>query len=193
MLANRALPTKYWGNRHGEASIVSNLPSLEIGDGAERLKSHPFDPATLPELYRGVMLRRVVAYLVDLVIIAIVTTFAATVFAVLGVLSFGLLSPLLALLLLVVPLSYHTILIGGPSTATLGMRLFGIEVRRIDGSPPGYPLAALQTILFYTTVALTSWLILLVAMFNAQGRTLHDYLCGTVAVNAPRRARATHR
>ena len=59
----------------------------------------------------------------------------------------------------------------------------------MDGGRPSYPLAAVQTIVFYTTVGLTSWLVLLVALFNARGRTLHDYLCGTLALNLARRAR----
>jgi uncharacterized RDD family membrane protein YckC len=169
---------------------VPNLPSLEIGDSAQRLKGDPFDPDICPWFYHGITLRRIIAYLVDVIVIAAATSVAGIGFAVLGVLSFGLLSPLLAVLLLIVPLAYHTLLIGGPGAATLGMRLFGIEVRRIDGAPPGYPLAALQTIVFYVTVAFTSWLVLLVALFNERGRTLHDYLCGTVVVNGTRRIEA---
>lgn len=169
---------------------MSNLPSLEISDAAEAPWADPFDPAVRPEVHQGVTLRRVVAYLVDLTIIAVATAFVALAFMVLGVLSFGVLTPLLSFLLLIVPLAYHTLLIGGPGSATVGMRLFGIEVRRMDGGRPGYPLAAIQTIVFYTTVALTSWLILLVALFNAHGRTLHDYLCGTLAVNMPHRVKA---
>lgn len=172
---------------------MSNLPSLEFGDAAERLKGDPLDLEVRPELYRGVTLRRVVAYLMDLIVIAAATVVAGTAFVVLGVLSFGLLSPILAVLLLVVPLAYHTLLIGGRRASTLGMRFFGIEVRRIDGGPPGYPLAALQTIVFYATIMLTSWLILLVALFNGRGRTLHDYLCGTVAVNGARRTEGFRR
>lgn len=172
---------------------MSNLPSLEIGDAAERLKGDPFDPEVWPDLYRGITLRRVVAYLVDLIVIAAATVVAGTAFVVLGVLSFGLLSPILAFLLLIVPLAYHTLLIGGPKASTLGMRLFGIEVQRIDGGSPGYPLAALQTVVFYATIMLTSWLILLVSLFNQRGRTLHDYVCGTVAVNGKRRIETLRR
>ena len=43
--------------------------------------------------------------------------------------------------------------------------------------------AALVTIVFYVSVALTGWLVLVVALFNNQRRTLHDYLCGTIVIN----------
>jgi uncharacterized RDD family membrane protein YckC len=38
------------------------------------------------------------------------------------------------------------------------------------------------TVAFYVSVGVTGWLILLVALFNGRGRTLHDYLCGTVTI-----------
>lgn len=152
--------------------------------GGERADD-PFDPAANPGLFEGVTLKRVVAYLIDLAIIGAVSLVALTVFWVLGVLSFGVLSPVLAILLPFVPLTYHTVLIGGPHSATVGMHVLGIEVRRIEGDRPGYLQAGLQTVVFYVSVGLTSWLILLVALFNERGRTLHDYLCGTLTLRAP--------
>ncbi len=149
--------------------------------GGERAED-PFDPLIRPEIYVGVVVRRVVAYLVDIIIIALATLLAMATFAVLGVLSFGVLSPALAVVLPLIPLTYHTALIGGPASATLGMQIFGLEVRRIDGGRPGYLQAALLTIVFYVTAGVTGWLVLLVALFNGRARTLHDYLCGTLVV-----------
>ncbi len=152
----------------------------------ERL-NEPFDPVASPELFAGVTLKRVVAYLIDFAIIGILSLVALAAFWILGVLSFGLLSPLFALLLPFIPLAYHTAFSGGPESATPGMRLFGIEVHRVEGDRPGYLQAALQTVVFNVSVRLTSWLILLVALFNGRGRTVHDYLCGTVTIVAPKR------
>ncbi len=149
------------------------------GPGAD-----PFDPALNPELFDGVTLRRITAYVIDLLIIAFLVLTAMSAFWVLGILSFGVLSPLLVAILPFIPLAYHTILIGGPESATLGMRLFGIETRRMDGGHPGYLQAGLLTVVFYVSVGATGWLILLVALFNGCGRTLHDYLCGTVVIRA---------
>ena len=53
------------------------------------------DPAALPEAYEGVLLRRVLAYFVDLCVIGVLLVLFWIVFAVLWVLSFGLLGPVL--------------------------------------------------------------------------------------------------
>jgi uncharacterized RDD family membrane protein YckC len=159
-----------------------NLPiSLEA---LEHWQGEAPDPVAHPEYYEGVVARRVLAYLVDLVLIALVFAVLWLLVGALTVMSFGLLGPLLWPALAVVPLAYHTLLIGGEGSATLGMRLFRIEVRTWDGRRPGYLQAALVTVVFYVSVVLTSWLVLVVALFNRQRRTLHDYLCGTIVINA---------
>jgi uncharacterized RDD family membrane protein YckC len=141
------------------------------------------DPIAFPQYYAGVVARRVLAYLVDLVLIALLLGVLWGLVGALTVMSFGLLGPLLWPSLALVPLAYHTLLIGGEESATIGMRLFRIEVRTWDGRRPGYLQAALVTIVFYASVGLTSWLVLVVALLNDQRRTLHDYLCGTIVIN----------
>lgn len=135
------------------------------------------DTVNRPELFRGVIFRRVVAYLIDVAILVGITGFLWL----LVVLTLGMLAAVAALLTPLIPFAYHTLLIGGRDSATLGMRMMGIHVRRIDGGAPDYPQAALQTLLFYASMALTG-LLLIVAFFNDRGRCLHDYLSGTVTV-----------
>jgi uncharacterized RDD family membrane protein YckC len=142
------------------------------------------DPMRHPELFEGVVFRRVVAYLVDVVIVGTCLIAAKAAAAILGVLSFGLLTPLLAVALGFIPLAYHTLLIGGPNAATLGMSLMRVEVRSWTGVRPSYPQALLMTALFYALVGLTWGLVLLWPLFNRRGRTLHDILSGTFVVNA---------
>lgn len=158
------------------------MRSFQLATTAEGHGADPFDPALCPELFDGVTPRRVAAYLIDLPIIGVLLLAATSAFWVLGILSFGVLSPLLVAILPFIPLAYHTLLIGGPGCATLGMRLFGIETRRMDGGHPGYLQAGLLTVVFYVSVGATGWLVLLVALFNGRGRTFHDYLCGTVTI-----------
>ncbi|MBH63275.1 MAG: RDD family protein [Alphaproteobacteria bacterium] len=136
-----------------------------------------------PRFLVGIPFKRVIAYLVDVIAIAVLAASIAVITFVPVVLSLGLLKPFVAGLIALVPVLYHTLLIGGERPATLGMRLLGIEVRRLNGDKPGYGLALIQTMLFYVTVSLTSWLILLVALFNRKHRTLHDFLCGTMVIN----------
>ncbi|HEX4616206.1 MAG TPA: RDD family protein [Stellaceae bacterium] len=140
------------------------------------------DPAALPEAYEGVLWRRTLAYFVDLCLIGVIAVLCWIVFAVLWVLSFGLLGPVLWFLFGLIPLAYHTLLLSGPRSATVGMRLFDVELRSVTGERPGFLQALIQTALFYITVGVTCSLILLLVLFNRHKRTLHDLLAGTVVV-----------
>jgi uncharacterized RDD family membrane protein YckC len=140
------------------------------------------DPASFPEVFEGVLWRRVFAYMVDLLLIAVVAVGAWVVFAALWLLSFGLLGPLLWFLFGLLPLAYHTLLLAGRHSATPGMRCFDLELRSVTGERPNLLQAFIQTALFYATVGMTGSLILLVALFNRRRRTLHDFLAGTVMV-----------
>lgn len=141
------------------------------------------DPLAHPECYHGVALKRVLAYFVDVVIIAAILGVAALVFVVAGILTLGLLTPVLFAVFALIPLGYHTLLIGGPRSATIGMRAFGLEVRSLTLGHPDYVQALVQTAIFYLSVGLTAWLILIIALFNPRRRTLHDFIAGTVVVN----------
>jgi uncharacterized RDD family membrane protein YckC len=141
----------------------------------------PPEPFDAPGYYRGILARRVFAYWVDLFCIALLVTLAWLVLWLLAIASLGLLSPLL-LLLGLIPVLYHTLSIGGPHSATPGMRLTGVEVRSWTGERPSYLQAFVQTILFYVTVYPTWSLVLLVALFNERRRTLHDILAGTLVI-----------
>jgi uncharacterized RDD family membrane protein YckC len=136
-------------------------------------------------LFEGVSGKRVFAFLIDVVILMILGMALTTVGTIVGVLSFGILSAPLALLTMLLPLGYHTYLMGGPQSATFGMRAMGLEVRTWDGRRPTYLQAALQTMAFYVTVFGTNLLILLVVFFNDRRRTVHDMLCGTVILKKP--------
>ena len=173
-------------NDEGTQSRVaykSSLPSLSLGAAA--WGEAPPDPLAEPALYDGVLSRRVAAYLVDMTLIAVLYVCAALVFGLAGILTFGALTPLGIIVLAVLPVGYHTIFLGRQG-ATPGMRLFDLELRAWTGRPPDYSQAFLATVLFYASVSLTAWLILLVALFTERRRTLHDLLAGTVMV---RRAR----
>jgi uncharacterized RDD family membrane protein YckC len=142
------------------------------------------DPAVHPELFEGVLWRRATAYLIDAFCIAAIMVAAWLLFALLTVLSLGLLAPGLWFLFGLIPLAYHTLLVGGPHAATFGMRAFDLELRSGNGERPGFLQALAHATLFYLTVGATCTLILLVALFNRRRRTVHDWLAGTVMVRA---------
>jgi uncharacterized RDD family membrane protein YckC len=140
------------------------------------------DPAALPQAYEGVLWRRTLAYFVDLCVIGMIMVLCWIAFAVLWLLSLGLLGPVLWFVFGLIPFAYHTLLLSGRRSATVGMRLFNVELRSVTGERPGFLQALIQTALFYITVGLTCSLILLLVLFNRHKRTLHDMLAGTVVV-----------
>jgi len=146
------------------------------GDGSGPASERPFDPA----YFDTIRLRRIVAYVIDVVCIALVTVVATFVAGLLGILSFGALTPVLIFILSCIPLAYNTLFVGGTWQATPGMRFMDLRVETLDGGAPDYLIAFLQAALFYFSVTVTSWLILLVSLFNPRGRCLHDFLSGVV-------------
>ncbi len=161
----------------------TRLPALAVGDAAWR--DAPPDPLDDPDLYDGLIWRRMVAYLVDALAILAIMGGLFLVLTIVTVLSFGLLFPLKIVVLALVPLAYHSYFVGHDG-ATPGMRLFDVEIRVWTGRRPDYVQAFLVALLFYATVLPTSWLVLVVALFNERNRTLHDLLTGTLAVRRSR-------
>lgn len=161
------------------------LPSLSAGDAV--WSDIPPDPLDEPDLYDGLLLRRAVAYGLDVIVIAVILTGLWLLLSVLTIISFGLLGPVQVVIMVLTPLAYHTLFVGHGG-ATPGMRIMDVEIRDWRGGRPSLFQAFLAAVLFYGTIIPTSWLILLFALFNDMRRTLHDLLSGTVAVRHSRLA-----
>lgn len=141
----------------------------------------PPSPSQAPYLYSGTVLRRSLGYLIDLVIIGVLGLCLGFALSIVGLLSFGLLSPLAVIVMALWPLLYHSFFLarGG---ATPGMRLCGVELRDWSGRPVEPLQAVLAVLLFYVSVSLTAWLVLIVVLLTERGRALHDILAGTLVV-----------
>jgi uncharacterized RDD family membrane protein YckC len=137
--------------------------------------------------FEDVLSRRIVAYLIDLVPIGIFSLIASVALSVLTVLSFGLLGFLWRLLPLIAIL-YTAFWIAAPGSATIGMRFTSLTVRRLDGGRPTPLQAGLFAVLFYVTIALTGWIILLLPLVTARHRAAHDLLSGTLVLRSDRAA-----
>jgi len=143
-----------------------------------------YDPHTQPELFEGVLSKRIVAFLVDAVFIVALMIPAALVVFVLGVITLGIGWLLFPVLFLLVALGYVGLTLGGPASATPGMRMSGLEMRTWSGAPMFALLAIIHALLFWFSVSLLTPLILLVGLFTSRKQLLHDLLLGTVVVNA---------
>ena len=129
----------------------------------------------------GVITRRCVAWVIDIVLIALLIWVLWWLLVLLGLLTFGLGWGAIGLLPFV-PFCYHFFSLLGIASATPGQRMLGLTVRRNDDLGPPTPLQALITVLgFYLTLA-TSGVLLVVALFTIRHRTLHDLVSGLVVV-----------
>lgn len=135
-------------------------------------------------LYRGVLSRRFMAFLFDATVIVTLTLLGWALFAVLGIITFGLAWLALGLVFPFVALGYSAFTLGGPASATWGMRLMGLEMRRWDGERMYALLAGVHALFFWASVTVLTPLILLVALFDRRRRLLHDLFLGTMVINS---------
>jgi uncharacterized RDD family membrane protein YckC len=183
---------------HSAKSIMTDAgPTSGTGpgriDSSFDVKPHAYDPAANPELFEGVLARRVVAFFIDVMIIVIPLIAAAIFIFVFGLVTFGLgwaLFWLLSPASVIWALAYYGYTLGSPASATLGMRAMDIEMRTWYGAPAYFVLGAVHAIVFWISVSVLSPFILLVGFFSARRRLLHDMLVGAVIINSPDRAAA---
>ena len=155
------------------------------------IKPHAYDPVASPELFDGVLARRVIAFIIDFIIIAAPVVLAAMFIFAFGIIPLGLGFALYWLLppaTVIWALVYFGVTLGSPSSATIGMRVVDLEMRTWYGAPAYFVLGAVHAIVFWFTISLLTPFILLVCFFNERRRLLHDILLGTVVINNERRA-----
>jgi uncharacterized RDD family membrane protein YckC len=167
----------------------------KIGVSIE-LKPHAYDPLANPELFEGVLARRCMAFLIDVVIIAIPVLFAAIFIFIFGLITLGLgwaLYWLISPATVIWAIVYYGMTFGGPASATIGMRVMDIEMRTWYGAPSYFVLGAVHAVVYWVTVSFLTPFVLLVAFFNERRRLLHDMLVGTIVINNPARAEGLRR
>src|SRR3954447_5626921 len=176
------------GNTNGGASNAggpSNAGGAWRNDGG--VPPHAFDPDSQPELFRGVLTRRVFAFLIDLVVLSVPVILGYIFIAVFGVITLGLGWMLFWLAwpaTIVWAIVYYGASIGGPHSATMGMCAMDLEVRTWYGAPGYFVLGACHAVLFWVSISFLTPLVLLAGLLNSRRRLLHDIILGTVAINS---------
>ncbi|HRP79563.1 MAG TPA: RDD family protein [Aquamicrobium sp.] len=145
-------------------------------------------PARLDDVrvYEGVLSRRMMAFVIDYMLVALLTLPFAILVFVLGIVTLGLGWALFSILFPAVALIYVWNTLGGANQATVGMRMMGVRLERLDGRPIDGLVAVVHTVLFWAGNVLLTPLILLAALFLERKRTVHDLLLGTVVTRADR-------
>jgi uncharacterized RDD family membrane protein YckC len=181
---------------HGNGEVTEGIMfdnGLGNPNSAPNPLPHAFDPWTQPELFRGVLTRRFFAFLIDFVVLSIPVILACLFIAVFGVVTLGL---GWALFWLVSPASviwaviYYGASLGGPHSATLGMRVMDLELRTWYGAPSYFVLGAAHAVLFWVSVSFLTPFVLIVGLLNGRRQLLHDIVLGTVIINSSVRSQA---
>ncbi|MBO3759763.1 RDD family protein [Ciceribacter sp. L1K23] len=129
--------------------------------------------------YSGVLSRRVFAFIIDYMIVALLWVPAAVVVFFLGILTLGLGWMLYPILFFIVAGLYFGVSLAGPSQATAGMRAMGIAMVRLDGRKLDFITAIAHLALFWILNSVLTPLILLAGLFIERSRLVHDLLLGT--------------
>jgi len=140
------------------------------------MSSYPFDS----RLTDGVILRRIVALLLDWFCIGVVFWGAALFIALFGIFTLGI-GWLAFHLLPWLPFAYYALLVGGTG-ATPGQRMVGLELRQdSDLAAPTLAQGFVWTLLLYISFAFAGVPFLL-ALLNPRKRALHDMLSGLTVI-----------
>ncbi len=136
--------------------------------------------------YEGVLSRRIMAFIIDYMLVALMMVPFGILVFVFGIFTLGLGWALFSFLFPAVALIYVWNTLGGPNQATVGMRMMDIRLERLDGERIDGLVAVVHSVLFWAGNVLLTPLILLATLFLDRKRTVHDLLLGTVVTRADR-------
>jgi uncharacterized RDD family membrane protein YckC len=134
----------------------------------------------------GVRTRRVYAFLIDALIVFLLSIPVSIVIFLLGIVTLGIGFFLYAIMFPVLAITYVAYTMGGEDQATVGMKENDIYLSRLDGGKIDPITAIVHSVLFWAGNAILTPLVLLVTLFSDRKRTLHDLLLGTVVLRRSR-------
>lgn len=140
------------------------------------------DPATAPELFEGLLTRRVTAYLIDLVIMGALMLAILLVGAVLGFFTFGLAWVSMVFAVPMAVVVYYAVTLGSARRATVGMQMMDIVLTPARGQPLDGWMAFLHALVFWLTIWICWPVTLLFALFTPRRQMIHDLIMGTLMV-----------
>ena len=140
------------------------------------------DPQTAPELFDGVLMRRVFAYLIDVAILVSICAVVGMVSVILGFFTFGIPWLLLPILIPLIILGYYAATLGSPMRATIGMAMFDIVLTPTRGRPLDGWAILIHPIVFWITVWVAWPISLAVALFTPRQQMVQDLVTGTLMV-----------
>ncbi len=136
------------------------------------------DPESHPEFYAGVARKRLFAFIIDSILIVILTLIVIPFTAFTALFFLGSIC-------LFVSVAYRTISLASIS-ATPGMRLNGIEFRTHLGERLSFGSALAHTLLFSASISmgLPQLISVMMIVFSRRARGLNEHVMGSVVVNS---------
>lgn len=135
------------------------------------------DPFNQPQFYASVPSKRLIAWILDMVLIVAVSVLALPFTAFLGLFFWPV-------MVLVVGFAYRVVTLANGS-ATLGMRFVGIELRDASGARFDLSLALAHTLGYSLSMAFPILQVISIVLMltGARGQGLTDVVLGSVALN----------
>lgn len=140
------------------------------------------DPHHQPEFYEGVPFKRLIAWVIDTGLIALICVAILPFTLFTGIFFFGF-------LVIVVGFAYRVITLANGS-ATWGMRIMSMEIRDAQDRPLGLGLAFLHTLGYSLslTVIVVQVISIVLMCTSARAQGLTDMVLGTVPMNRRQRS-----
>lgn len=137
------------------------------------------DPQFQPDFYAGVVSKRLLAWVIDMVVVLAILVAIGLATGFIGFFFFPLLWP-------VVDIGYRIVTLARNS-ATLGMRVMGLEIRDRRGAPLDSAHAGLHTLGYLVSMSVFPAQIVSVVLMltSARKQGLSDHVLGTAAINRP--------
>jgi uncharacterized RDD family membrane protein YckC len=130
----------------------------------------------------GLRRKRIIAWAIDVTLIAMLTALVSTLLLILGFVTLGLTWLLFAFLFggitTIIALLYSGMSVNSDLGATPGMRAMGLRFRLNNGERPGFIYGAVHLVLFYLSVSILTPLVLAVSLITPRKRLLHDIVLG---------------
>jgi uncharacterized RDD family membrane protein YckC len=137
------------------------------------------DPHSQSGFYETVPTKRLIAFVIDLVVVVVLAALVVPLTAFTGIFFFPL-------LVAVINFAYRIVTLSRAS-ATLGMRMMGIEFRTSKGEHFDLGMAFLHTALFtvWSSMGLPQVVSVVLMLTTARKQGLSDLILGTAAINRP--------
>lgn len=140
------------------------------------------DPVSAPELFEGLLTRRVFAFLVDVTIMVTMILLFSVVGLIAGFLTFGLAWLALIFVVPATVLLYYGATLGSSKRATVGMQLMDIVLTPTRGQPLDGWMAVIHAAVFWLTTWISWPISLLFVLFTPRRQMIHDLVVGTLMV-----------